>query len=110
MVTPDGALVLAYVLGVWNFRRKGFSVKLRGFRKQCWCLIRISEVFLKWPTVSVKDLLCWGFNDVGPQLRVGLSDNCHSPISCILVLYLNQFSCAEAKEILCVFIMLFFLP
>ena len=43
----------------------GMGVMPRGFRKRCQCLIRIAEVFFKLPMVSMKDLFCWNFNDIG---------------------------------------------
>ena len=57
--------------------------------ERCQCLIRIVDIFLEIIMVSLKNLTRWGFNDVGPWFSAGMSDNCWSPLSRIMVLYLN---------------------
>ena len=61
------------------------------------CLIRTTDIFLEMPTVSVKNLSCWDFDDVGSWFSACLSDNCRSLLPHIMVLYSHQFPCVEVE-------------
>ena len=92
---------------VWS--RGGVSVMRGSFMERHQCLIRTGNIALEMHMVSAKKLFCWGLNDVGLWFSAGLPDNCWSPLSCNMVLYSYQLSCASVREILCMLIMLLFL-
>ena len=97
-VTSDGVLMLVCVC--WVFQQVvcleywgvgGGSVLCEDILWRG--IIKIVDIFLEMPMVSVKNLSCWSFNDVGAWFSAGLSDNCWSPLSCIMVFYTNQLFC-----------------